>query len=153
MSNLIIFHISQTVSFTFPFTVFSFSYVFTFFFQTGLFHSQSTFHTSEKFYSFLSRQYEANRRKWKSWEIALMRLLQTLPFLRKRAFLPCFYNVRFKFPFMFGPHFCIMYCTFSHFWSGSSLVLVHFYLWFTFVQLVMFCSCSYLCLLCLGWGC
>ena len=67
--------------------------------------------------------------------------------------LTCFYNVWFKFTFMFGPHFCIMYCTFSHFWSGSSLALVHFYLWFTFVQWVMFCSCSYLCLLCLGWGC
>ena len=45
--------------------------------------------------------------------------------------LPCFYNVWFKFTFMFGPHFCIMYCTFSHFlkWikscSCSLLSLVH----------------------------
>ena len=42
--------------------------------------------------------------------------------------LPCFYNVWFKFTFMFGPHFCIMYCTFFK-WikscSCSLLSLVH----------------------------
>ena len=57
-------------------------------FKPGLFILKALSTRLKSFIPFLSRQYEANRRKWKSWEIALMRLLQTLPFLRKRAFLP-----------------------------------------------------------------